>query len=704
MVPAALADPAGGAGSRQAQREYLRATLLERRGAPVEALEAYEKALALDSGSAFLAGEAAELALELGDRGRAEALARRRLALAPGDPRSALLLGRVLWAGGDAAGAQAQFERALKGSASADILLPIVELVAGRDPARARALLERFLAGRPPEAARALYALGRLNAQAERFPEAVAALKEAIILDASDSGPARLTLAQVYEVLGDTRAAIAEYQRLLAVEPGDPELWARVGALQALAGDQGAAAETFRALKVRHPDDPAACAWLAAEAERAGDFAAAALALQDSAALRDDATLNLRLSYYQLQAGDAKAAMAALAEARRRWPRDDRVAYYLALGLDDQGRRREAAALLREVLALKPGDRDARWQLAAILERLGRMDEAEAEFRALLADKPDDAPALNYLGYALADRGLKLGEAEALIRRALALEPSNAAYRDSLGWALFKTGRSTEAVRELAASARAAPDDGEVWEHLGAALRVQGRRRHAWRAWRLAQSLGAEKAGPWADALGRDFSADELGELWRAHLSAAHGGVRRLAGVCALSGRVAGRGLDWKVLLDFRAPGTLSAEILGPLMTPVARARVDGRGFEMDRLAVEGLGDVEVRAAAQGVLEAVAAVLQGEPFLPGPARLRAGWRRSVLLRPAWRATLGRSALAEAVAPAAGGAELTLTRFEKRGPRRVPSGFSVRGRLWELSLACPQPKVETDPLESFLDEP
>ncbi len=78
--------------------------------------------------------------------------------------------------------------------------------------------------------------------------------------------------------------------------------------------------------------------------------------------------------------------------------------------------------LLREVLAIKPEDRDARWQLATILEKMDKIGEAEPEFRRLIADKPDDAPALNYLGYSLADRGLKL-------TRGRGLHPPRAGHR-----------------------------------------------------------------------------------------------------------------------------------------------------------------------------------------------------------------------------------------------------------------------------------
>ena len=63
---------------------------------------------------------------------------------------------------------------------------------------------------------------------------------------------------------------------------------------------------------------------------------------------------------------------------------------------------------------------------------------AEAVFRELLALRPDFAPALNYLGYMNADRGVHLEEALALIEKAVALEPDNGSYLDSLGWVLYR--------------------------------------------------------------------------------------------------------------------------------------------------------------------------------------------------------------------------------------------------------------------------
>jgi tetratricopeptide (TPR) repeat protein len=696
LSPASAAPSSDTAASHQAQAEYLRGTLLERRGAYAEALEAYEKAMELDPSAAFIAGEAAELALQLEDRPRAEKWARKRLELAPNDAKSRVILARVLWARGDTEGAEAEFEKALKDDpSSSDTLFALTELISARDPKRARALLRDFLDKNPDHAARVLFELGRLDAQEELYPAATDEFKRSIELDNAESDPARLALAQVYEITHDTAAAVEQYQRLLADDPDDMELWAHIGELQAAMGAEADARDTFQRIKDKHPGDPAACAWLAAQAESSGDFKAAAAALRDSVALKDDPTLNLRLGYYELQAGGLKDAMATLTDARKRWPKDDRIAYYLALGYDDLGQYADAVKLLREVLSMKPEDLDARWQLATILEKMDDIGAAEPEFRRLIADKPDDAAALNYLGFSLADRGLKLPEAEGFIRRALAIEPANPAYRDSLGWVFFKEGRSTEAVHELDVSARALPDDDSVWEHIGDARKALGDEKGAWRAWRLSQSFGGAKTGAKADALQKKLTPEAAGELWREHLETVYGGVRRFSGLCDVKGKIGGHVVSEQALLTFRAPMELTLEILGPLFAPIARARIDVHGFAMDQFPIEGVTDEQLHAATEGILAVVAAVFDGEPYLPGPAKLDEGWGRRELDRPAWRVVIGDNAQVKAVAPSAG-APLDLTEFEKIGMRRIPKTFSASGRFWDFSLTCAQPKIEVDP--------
>ena len=121
-----------------------------------------------------------------------------------------------------------------------------------------------------------------------------------------------------------------------------------------------------------------------------------------------------------------------------------------------------------------------------MLERATRFAEAERAFRRVLADDPLYAPALNYLGYMLANRGERLDESIALIKRALAVDPFNGAYLDSLGWAYFKANRLELAEDPLRKAADQRVRDSAVQDHFGDLLFRLGRYGDAISAWRKA--------------------------------------------------------------------------------------------------------------------------------------------------------------------------------------------------------------------------
>ena len=80
-------------------------------------------------------------------------------------------------------------------------------------------------------------------------------------------------------------------------------------------------------------------------------------------------------------------------------------------------------------LSTKSEDKDdAQFTLASIYEREKKYDQSEQLFKQLINSNPSNAAALNYLGYTLADRGLRLDEALGYTTRAVQLEPQNGAY------------------------------------------------------------------------------------------------------------------------------------------------------------------------------------------------------------------------------------------------------------------------------------
>jgi len=209
---------------------------------------------------------------------------------------------------------------------------------------------------------------------------------------------------------------------------------------------------------------------------------------------------------------EAKAAVA-------KYPDDRALRGMYATVLADQGKSDAAIAEMKKLVADKP-DRDTWISLAQVYEKAKRYsdmakaideagklseskedkenilflrgamfekqkkyDEAEAEFRKLLSQNPDSAAALNYLGYMLADRNVRLPEALQLITKAVEREPGNGAYLDSLGWVYYRLGRYGEAETQLKIAVDKTANDPTVHDHLGDVYYKQGKLKDAIIEW-----------------------------------------------------------------------------------------------------------------------------------------------------------------------------------------------------------------------------
>jgi tetratricopeptide (TPR) repeat protein len=127
-------------------------------------------------------------------------------------------------------------------------------------------------------------------------------------------------------------------------------------------------------------------------------------------------------------------------------------------------------------------------------ERQKRFEPAEQYFRQALALDPNNAMVLNYLGYMLADKGMRLPEALKMIRKAVELEPMNGAYLDSLGWAYFKLGQYEQAEENLRQAVERDQTDPTVHDHLGDLYEKTGRIRLAATQWEQSLSEFSKSA------------------------------------------------------------------------------------------------------------------------------------------------------------------------------------------------------------------
>ena len=183
--------------------------------------------------------------------------------------------------------------------------------------------------------------------------------------------------------------------------------------------------------------------------------------------------------------------------------RPDDVDALAALGNVYRSRKQfaEAAAAYDKAIAKLASPGRANWDLfyfrGIARERINRWPEAEADLRKALELLPDPlgrerALVLNYLGYSLVDKHLKLDEGLDMLRRAVELRPRDGYIIDSLGWAYYRLGRYDDASREIERAAELRPSDPVINDHLGDVYWRTGRQLEAKFQWNHARDLKPE--------------------------------------------------------------------------------------------------------------------------------------------------------------------------------------------------------------------
>jgi tetratricopeptide (TPR) repeat protein len=318
----------------------------------------------------------------------------------------------------------------------------------------------------------------RLVAQNNRNPRGYMALAEALeeqrryqpVIDAlapamatfrgmSNSALALRTLLPhlgfAYQELGQFDKAIESFEEARRVAPNDMSITGYLIQAQLSAKKYTAAAELAHAARQTRPDDARLVRLEAMALRRAGKVD------QGIAILEEFARTN----------GDDADAMLALAQ-----------------GYLDANRGSQAIRVLRDAQAKFPAETSLTFELGTVLDKEKRYAESEAVFRQLIAKEPENAPALNYLGYMLAERGERLNESVDFLKRALAIEPENGSYLDSIGWAYFKDGKLDLAHENLKRAADQLVTNSVVQDHYGDVLFKLGRLDDAIGAWGRALS------------------------------------------------------------------------------------------------------------------------------------------------------------------------------------------------------------------------
>ena len=112
-----------------------------------------------------------------------------------------------------------------------------------------------------------------------------------------------------------------------------------------------------------------------------------------------------------------------------------------------------------------------------------------ATFETALDINPDDIYTLNYLGYILADRCLRLDEAKDMIEKALSQSPENGAFLDSLGWVYYRLGDFKKARFYVEKALKFEEKSATMHDHLGDIYYELGKHKRAILYWERALEM-----------------------------------------------------------------------------------------------------------------------------------------------------------------------------------------------------------------------
>lgn len=373
-------------------------------------------------------------------------------------PEAHLALAQAAFAAGDSARAVKEAQSALAIKPDSELAILMLAQVAPDKPSASKAVAA-FLA-HYPKAREARIAYARLLVEQKQYQPARA---EFAILLKSD--PKDLTtlfaLGTLSAELDDYPAAerhLTSYIQILGQNPDD-------------ARDPTQALLLLAQIAQERKDTDAALKWLA-QIEPGPAYVGAQIRRAQLVAARGDVEQARQMLADISTEGEREQTQVILAESQI---------------LRDAGRIPDALEVLKVALQHAPDNTNLLYDYAMLAEKLDNLALMEGALRHIIQLAPNNQQAYNALGYALAERSLRLPEALELIGKALQLAPEDPFILDSMGWVQYRLGKLSEAEQYLRRAYALQPDV-EIGVHLGEVLWVKGQRDDAQKLWRDARS------------------------------------------------------------------------------------------------------------------------------------------------------------------------------------------------------------------------
>jgi predicted Zn-dependent protease len=307
-------------------------------------------------------------------------------------------------------------------------------------------------------------ALGRAAQVLESDPEAALALAESVLKQARGLPPAELLACQALRRLGKAKAALPRLSALARSQPRVPAVLWELAQVAAEAGDDRQTITALESLTRQQPGGADGWFLLARTLRRAGREADAWRADLSGihASSRDRDLLEAAVAMNEGQLDEAQAKL----EARlQRHPEDPATGRLLGEVHWRQGDMGKALAMVERVVQAAPGFDLARDFLIRLLLQNNRLPEA-LDNADILVRSPLDNPGYHLIRASVLVRLGDQERARAIYEQLLAEKPEQPQVWQNLGHALKTLGRQADAIHAYRQAVTYQPTMGEAWWSL----------------------------------------------------------------------------------------------------------------------------------------------------------------------------------------------------------------------------------------------
>lgn len=331
-----------------------------------------------------------------------------------------------------------------------------------------------------------------LQKAAQSFPDSIQVQFNLVMLD-RDEGHLEDALKRVNDILKKTEKSNGRYSE--AEKQNLRVFLINQGLLNQTLGNYDAAIKTFQDIKTLTNEKDGRIDALIVETYRMARNLDKALQYSDQALNENPDNRQMQMVHADLIAEKGRVDDGVKALQQMKKGNDEDLAILSTeVGIYQRAKKYEQAQnVLNTAIQRFPNEEQVYFLQGALDEKQKKYDGAEKAFRKALELGEDDPAVLNYLGFMLADRGVRLAEAATMIEKAVKAEPTNGAYLDSLGWVYFKQNRLDLAEEYLKKAIIFVNGDSSIHDHMGDLYFKTKRYDEARNEWNKAIQLSTEQ-------------------------------------------------------------------------------------------------------------------------------------------------------------------------------------------------------------------